>query len=156
MTRRLLSLSVWAIALFLLWLVLVGTLASLELYAGAVAAAIGAVAMELVRSRGLLRFRVEARWLGGIWRPVAQVVPDFALVVLVLFRTVARRELPSDAYVNVDLEGAGGGVHSAGWRAVAAAAGSLAPNTVVVDVDGGRRSTLIHKLVPERGPSRPL
>jgi len=155
MTRRLLSLSVWAIILFLLWLVLVGTLASLELYAGAVAAAIGAVAMGLVRSHGLLQFRVEGRWLGGVWRPVAQVVPDFALV-LVLFRTVARRELPSDAYVAVDLEGAGGRVRSAGWRAVAAAAGSVAPNTVVVDVDGRRRSMLIHKLVPERGPSRPL
>jgi multisubunit Na+/H+ antiporter MnhE subunit len=156
MTRRLLSLSVWAIVLFLLWLVLVGTVTSLELYAGAVAAAIGAVAVELVRSRGLLRFRIELRWLADVWRPLVQVVPDFGLVVLALVRTIARRELPSDAYVALDLDGAGGRVRSAGWRAVAGVAGSVAPNTVVVDVDGRRGSMLVHKLVPERGPSSPL
>ena len=156
MTRRLLSLSVWAIVLFLLWLVLVGTLASLELYAGAVAAVIGAVAVELLRSRGLLRFTFELRWLAGVWRPFAQVVPDFGFVMLALFRTIGRRELPSDVYFAVELDAAGGQVRSAGWRALAAAAGSLAPNTVVVDVDGRRGAMLVHKLVSERGPPSPL
>ena len=151
-----LSFSVWASLLFLLWLVLVGTVASLELYAGVAAAAIGATAAELVRARGLLRFRVELKWLGRVWRPLVQIFPDFGFVVLALFQTIVKRQLPRDAYVAIDLAGAGGDPRSAGWRAFATAAGSLAPNTVVVDVDRERRLMLVHKLLPERGPARPL
>jgi multisubunit Na+/H+ antiporter MnhE subunit len=154
--RRALALFIWAALLFLLWLVLVGTVASLELYAGAVAAAIGATAAELVRSRGLMRFRVEPRWVARVWRPLVQVVPDFATLALAVFRTIASRRFPPDAYVEVDLAGTGARPRSAGWRALASAAGSLAPNTVVVDVDRERRSMLVHKLVPDRGPARPL
>ncbi len=139
-----------------LWLVLVGTLTALEVLAGAVAATIGAAAMELVRSRGLLGFQVRPSWLLRLWRPLVQVVPDFAFVVLALVRTIGRRELPNDAYLAVDLVGDGAAPRSAGWRALMTAAGSLAPNMVVVDVDRRRRSVLVHKLLPERGPDRPL
>jgi multisubunit Na+/H+ antiporter MnhE subunit len=154
--RRLLSLFVWAVLLFLLWLVLVGTVASLELYAGAVAAAIGATAVELLRSRGLLRFPVELRWLARVWRPLAQIAPDFAFLALALFRTIVRRQLPADGYVAIALPGAAGEPRSPGWRALATAAGSLAPNSVVVDIDRERRLMLVHKLLPDRGPARPL
>jgi multisubunit Na+/H+ antiporter MnhE subunit len=155
-TRRLLSLFIWAVLLFLLWLVLVGTVASLELYAGAVAAAIGAMAAELVRSRGLMRFRFELGWVARVWRPLVQIVPDFATLALAVFRTIVSRRFPADAYVEVDLAGTGARPRSAGWRALATAAGSLAPNTVVVDVDRERTSMLVHRLLPDRGPSRPL
>jgi multisubunit Na+/H+ antiporter MnhE subunit len=151
-----LSWSVWAVLLFLLWLVLVGTVTPLELYAGACAAAIGATAAELVRSRGLLGLRVELRWLVSARRPLGQIFPDFGLLALALLRTIARRRPPPDAYVAIDLSGSAADPRSAGWRAVAAAAGSLAPNTVVVDVDRERALMLVHKLVPERGPARPF
>lgn len=153
--RRLLSFSLWAIALFGLWLVLVGTVAGLELIAGAVAALIGAFAVEVVRAKGLL-LSVKPRWLGALVRPLLQVVPDFGFVMLALFRTIVRRTPPRGAYLVVDLSGAGGDERSAGWRALAAAAGSIAPNSVVVDVERERRRMLVHKLVPERGPARPL
>ena len=144
------------LALLALWLVLVGTITALEVLAGAVAATIGAAAAELVRSRGLLGFDIRPRWLRRVWRPLVQVVPDFGFVVLVLVRTISRRELPDDAYVAVDLRGRGAEPRSAGWRALVTVAGSLAPNTVVVDVDLERRAMLVHKLLPERGPARPL
>lgn len=150
-----LSFSLWAIVLFGLWLVLVGTVAGLELIAGAVAALIGASAVELVRAKGLL-LPVKPRWLGLLARPLLQVVPDFGYVLLALFQTIVRGRAPGGAYLAVDLSGAGGDQRSPGWRALAAAAGSIAPNSVVVDVDRERRRMLVHKLVPERGPARPL
>jgi multisubunit Na+/H+ antiporter MnhE subunit len=153
--RRLLSLALWTVVLFLLWLVLVGTVAWLELVAGAVAALIGAVAAELLRSRGLLA-TVKLTWLPAVWRPLVQVFADFVIVMDALVRTIARRPHPPDRYRVVDLSGARGDQRAAGWRAFAAAAGSLAPNTVVVEVDRERRRMLVHELVPGRGRARPL
>jgi multisubunit Na+/H+ antiporter MnhE subunit len=148
-------LGLWTIALFGLWLALVGTVAGLELIAGVVAALIGAIAVEVVRSRGLL-LGIDPRWLAGLRRPLVQVFVDFFVVMGALARTLATRRPPDDRCLVVDLSGAGGDQRSPGWRAYAAAAGSLAPNSVVIDVERERRRMLVHKLVPESGPPRPL
>ena len=147
--------ALWTLALFGLWLVLVGTVAGLELLAGAVAAVIGAVAVEVVRSRGLL-VGLDPRWLTGLWRPLLQVFVDFFVVMGALARTIVTRRRPNARYLVVDLSGPGGDQRSPGWRAYAAFAGSLAPNSVVVDVERERRRMLVHKLVPESLPARPL
>src|SRR6059058_1891506 len=87
--RRVTSWLLWAIPLFLLWLALVGTVADLELYAGAVAAALAACGMEAIRGRGLLRYRFERAWLARMWRPLARVVPDFFVVARVALGALA-------------------------------------------------------------------
>jgi hypothetical protein len=76
----------WFGGLLLLWLVLVGTVQDVERIAGLAAAAIGATAVEVVRSQGLLRYRVEWPWVARGARQLLQVVPDFVRVLAVLPR----------------------------------------------------------------------
>ena len=154
--RRLLSLSAWAVVLFLLWLVLVGTVAPLELLAGAIAAVIGAAVAELVRAHALQGYTLDPRWLGVFVRPLARVVPDFVLVMVALARTLATREAPNGRYVVVSLRDEGTKRRAAGWRALAGAAGSIAPNSVVVTVEREPGRMLVHELVPGRSPAKPL
>jgi multisubunit Na+/H+ antiporter MnhE subunit len=148
--RRFRSLLAWALALFGLWLVLVGTVAWLELVAGACAAAIGAVAATVVGERGLLRYGMPAHMLLQARRPLLRIVPDFWLLVVALVRAAATGRRPSGAYRAMPYPAG-----DPGARAFATAAGSLAPNSVVVDIDADRDLMLVHTLVPG-GPTRPL
>jgi multisubunit Na+/H+ antiporter MnhE subunit len=132
----------WFAVLFAFWLVLVGTGQDVELIAGLCAAALGATAAEVVRSLGLLGYRVEWRWLRQVWRPLSRVVPDFFVV---LFALVQRRE---GRFRNVDFPTGGTRHVDAGRRAFAVLAPSLAPNTLVVDVDVDSGEVLVHELVP--------
>jgi len=140
--RRVSAWSAWLGGLLVLWLLLVGTIAHTELIAGLFAAAIGATAAEIVRSQGLLRYRVEWRWLRRTPAQVARVIPEFFLVLTTLihprrgaFRTL---EFPTGGERAVDR----------GRRAWAGLAASLAPNRVVVDVDEDTGLVLVHDLVP--------
>lgn len=136
--------------LFVLWLSLVGTTSDVELIAGLCAAAIGATATEIVRAQGLLRFRVESRWLGRAPRSLARVVPDFFLVLSMLarprrggFRTL---EFPAGGERAVD--------H--GRRAWAELVGSFAPGRLVVDIDPETGEALVHDLRPRAGTDEVL
>ena len=132
----------WFAVLLVLWLVLVGTVQDVEIIAGLCAAVIGATAAEVVRSQGLLGFRVEWRWLRQTWKPLLRVVPDFFVVLFALarprpgsFRTVS---FPTGGTRDVD----------AGRRAFVVLAPSLAPNSLVVDADAETGEVLVHDLVP--------
>jgi multisubunit Na+/H+ antiporter MnhE subunit len=154
--RRLASWAVWWTLLFGLWLLLVGTVERLELIAGAAAAALGAAAAEAVRAQGLLRFRLERRWLARGWRPFARTVPDFALVTAALLRSLVRRRPVRGKFRALPFPAGGTDAASAGRRAFATVAGSLAPNTLVVDVDPDEKLILVHELEPRRSPGGPL
>jgi multisubunit Na+/H+ antiporter MnhE subunit len=154
--ERLRSWLAWTVALFVLWLALVGAVDSLELIAGAGAAAIGAFAAEAVRERGLLGYRFRARWLLRAWRPVYRIVPDFGVLMLALARALISRRRPTGAYQAIPFPAGGDDAESAGLRAFSAAVGSLAPNSVVIDIDSKRGRMLLHKLVPGSGPTKPL
>ena len=78
--RRVLAWFAWFAGLLLLWLAFTGTIQSQELIAGLCAAALGTAAVEVVRSQGLLRFRVQWHWLREIWKPLLRVIPDFFVV----------------------------------------------------------------------------
>jgi hypothetical protein len=140
--RRVTAWLAWFGGLFVLWLLLVGTVAGLELIAGLCAAAIGATAAEVVRSQGLLNFRVEARWLARGSRHVLRVVPDFFLVLA----AIGRR--PRGAFRTLEFPAGGHRAVDDGRRAWGALSGSLAPNRLVVDVDPETGEALVHDLVP--------
>ncbi len=130
----------WYAGLLVLWLLFAGTEQEVEVIAGLCAAAIGATAAEVVRSQGLLRFRVEGRWVGRSVLALGRVVPDFVLLLRVLpqrprgsFRTL---EFPTGGERGID----------AGRRAAATFAPSLAPNRLVIDL--GEDGALVHDLVP--------
>ena len=145
MTRAAAWLS-WFAGLLLLWLLLVGTVQNVEVVAGLCAAAIGATAAEVVRSQGLLRFRLERRWFPLVWRPLGRVVPDFFVVLAALVRP------PHGRFARIEFPTGGQRAVDAGRRAFAVLGPSLAPNRLVVDVDPESGEALVHDLVPSWAP----
>ena len=114
----------WWPALFALYVLLVGTLKPPELVLAAVAATVGATGAVLVR-RTLPRPRLA-------WRPLLAMFPDAARLGWVLVTGARGR------YEEVPLHGG----------AEAEALGSLAPCSIVVDVDRERGVMLTHRLAP--------
>jgi Na+/H+ ion antiporter subunit len=136
----------WFAGLFVLWLLLVGTVQDVERIAGLCAAALGATVAAVIRTQGLLGYRVEWRWLRLLWKPLWRVVPDFFLVLWALVRRsqgrFQRLEFPAGGERAVD----------AGRRVFAVVAPSLAPNRLVVDIDPDTGQALVHDLVPSSAP----
>jgi hypothetical protein len=143
--RRVASWLAWCGGLFVLYLALVGSVQELELVAGFAAAAIGATATEVVRSQGLLRFRVEWKWIRLGARQLLRVAPDFFRVLAALPRR------PRGAFRTVPFPAGGEREVDRGRRAFAAFAASIAPNRVVVDFDAERGEALVHDLLPGAG-----
>jgi multisubunit Na+/H+ antiporter MnhE subunit len=146
----------WWVALFGLWVLLVGTKDELELLAGACAAVLGVVAVEAVRSQGLLRFEFRKSWLVSALKPLARVLPDYVIVLRVLVGALRRRGRTRGAFRAVPFDAGGDTPLGAGRRAFVTAAGSIAPNALVVDVDRERNLLLVHELDPAKAPDTPL
>jgi hypothetical protein len=140
--RRVIAWLTWFGGLLVLWLLLVGTVAGTETIAGLFAAAIGATAAQVVRSQGLLEYRVEWRWLRRTPRQVARVIPDFFLVLATLVRA------PRGSFRTLEFPTGGERAVDHGRRAWAGYAASFAPNRLVVDVDPDAGMVLVHDLVP--------
>ena len=144
----------WYVPLVLLWLAFVDTLAGAEVAVGLVAAAIAATAADLVRSQNLVRFRLDPRWLRGLSQLPWQTLRDCWLLTVALWRHCTGHPVrgvfrvvpfPIDAY----------DARSAARRALVTALVSVAPNTVVVGVEGSEGELLVHQLVPEPGSPVP-
>lgn len=140
----------WYGGLVLLWVLYVGSVSTIELVAGLCAAAVAATAAEVVRSQGLLRYRVQRRWLRRGLKHAVRVLPDFGVVMVVLGRALAGRG-QSGAFRTFEFPGGGDRAVDAGRRAFAAVAASLAPNRYVVHVDEEEGYALVHDLDPDRG-----
>jgi hypothetical protein len=148
--RRVAAWLSWFAGLFVLWLLLVGTVQDTERIAGLCAAAIGATAVEVARSQGLLGFVVQWRWLRQGWKPLVRVVPEFFLLMGALVRR------PSGSFRTLDFPVGGERAVDAGRRAFAVVAGCVSPNRLVVDVDPETGGALVHDLVPEQGSDQLL
>jgi multisubunit Na+/H+ antiporter MnhE subunit len=154
--RRLAAGALWWAFLLGVWVLLVGTKDELELIAGACAAAIGAAAVDAVCSRGLLRFRFAPAWLATAWRPLARVLPEFIVAMRALVRALTGRGRVRGRFRAVQVETGGDTPLGAGRRAFLTVAGSIAPNTLVVDVDRERDLVLLHELEPGEAAKPPL
>jgi hypothetical protein len=143
----------WWVALFWLWLLLVGQWNRQELVAAAVAATVAASVAELARSRTSFEARLPLRALGDVPQLLAMVVVDFGIVVWALLASVARREVVRGSFRSRELDrkrDAGG----AGPRAWVALAASYSPNAYVVAVEPAA-TVLVHDLVPHRRSESP-
>ena len=138
--RRVVAWLAWGACLLVLWLLFVGNDNSVEQIAGLFAAAIGATAAEVVRSQGLLRFRVEWRVVRRSAKHLLRVLPDFWYVLAALPRRGGGEfhTLPFPTGGDRDVD--------AGRRAFAALVASLGPNRLVVDMDAARGDVLVHDL----------
>ena len=144
----------WYVPLVILWLAFVDTLAVAEVVLGLVAAAVAATAAELVRSQGLVRFRLEPRWLRDLPRLPWQVLRDCWLLAAALWRDCTGHPVRGVFRV-VPFPSEADDARSAGRRALVTALVSVSPNTLVVGVEGGGGELLIHQLVPEPGSPVP-
>jgi multisubunit Na+/H+ antiporter MnhE subunit len=143
--RRAASLLAWFALLVGLWLLLVGTRQHTEVYAGLIAAALGAGFAEILRSRGLLAYRTDPRTLVKLLNVPWQIVFDFLVLTWVLVRSVARGRRVEGVWLTVPYPTAPG--EQGRWqRAFATTTGTATPNAIVVDLDRGE--ALLHALEP--------
>jgi multisubunit Na+/H+ antiporter MnhE subunit len=131
--------------LFGFWVLLVGTGAWLELLAGACASAVAATAHSVARRKGDPRARVGLRELAR-----AGGVPWDSLVELRVVLGSLRGGRPHGAFRSIAVAARGRGARPTGRRALATVAGTVPPNTIVVDVDPKTGAALVHDLDPRR------
>jgi multisubunit Na+/H+ antiporter MnhE subunit len=136
----------WWIVLAALYALLADNAALPELIAGAVIAAIGATGAVLVRSQRQLLLQPQARWLRGAWRPVLGLVGDLRPLVGALVESGLARRPGRSGFVEVPFDAVGEDPESTAYRALTEAFGSLAPNTVVVEMDAERGVLIAHQL----------
>jgi multisubunit Na+/H+ antiporter MnhE subunit len=139
MTRGAIVFAAWWAALTALWLLAVGSMSRTELVAGLIAGAVAATSMLVVRQLRLLGFGIRARWLFEARAVPWYLLRDSVVVLAALVRRTRslwrERGLPTDG---------------TGTRAFFTWAGSLAPNTFVVDADPDRDVALVHDLDARR------
>lgn len=140
----------WWIALFGWWVLLVGTNAGLELLAGACAATLATALAVALRRGGLLDYRFRASWLATVLKVPWRVLYECGVVFGALAMHLAGQRRLSSRYRALDFPAGGNDPESRGRRAMAAAADSISPNTMPVDIDPEHGVALRHELDPRR------
>lgn len=153
--KRVLPWLAWWLALFWLWMVLVGEWDSVEWVAAACAATIAATIAEFARVWIGFSARVPLRALSDVPQALAMVVVDFGIVVWALLTSVARRRVVRGQLISRELQGGSAAAHGVGPRAWTALAASYSPNAYVIDIDAEARTVLLHDLVPHPASERP-
>jgi hypothetical protein len=146
----------WWVALFWLWLLLVGQWNREEIVAAAIAAAVAATAAEVARARTGLGAPLPLRVLAGVPSALGMVVVDFGILAWALVAGVARRRIVRGELVSRELPPGSWITGGTGPRAWTALVASFSPNAYVVDVDPGERRVLLHDLVRNRRSERPV
>jgi multisubunit Na+/H+ antiporter MnhE subunit len=132
----------WWLLLLGLWLALSNSATGADVIAGATAAALGATASVLVRGHRRAVPRPRAAWLARLRLPLASIPGDCVRLAAALIL------VPDDELVELPFRPAGDDPpRTAARRVLAGAAGSLAPNTIVVDVDEARGVLTAHRLM---------
>jgi multisubunit Na+/H+ antiporter MnhE subunit len=144
------SWAIWWALCAALWLLLVDRIHADELLTGAGVAAGGATVAVLVRRERLTILRPPPRWTRGVLRPVAGMVADLVPLVRVLVTRGLLRRDDAGPLIELPYPGADDPAH----RTLTATLGSLAPNTIVVDVDEERRILVAHQLRPTGDAAR--
>lgn len=145
----------WWLALFWLWMLLVGEWNRVGWVAAATAAAIGATLGELARSRTGFAAPLPSRAIVDVPQALGMVVVDFGILVRVLVVSVARRRVVRGKFVSRELEGGSHAARGVGARAWTALAASYSPNAYVVDIEPESGTVLLHDLVPNLPSERP-
>jgi len=146
MRRVALWLAWWAF-LFVVWLLLVDTLAPAEVIGGVLFSAIAAVGAEAVRGSRLVRLRPWGLLPRKPFRLPVTVVTDCWQLGLALWRQLRRPEDNVGAFRGIPFDAGGDDPRSSTRRAVYTATISLTPNTYVVGIDLEENNMLIHELV---------
>ena len=144
--RRVVSFVVWWALLVCLWALYVGTTTRLEILWGIGAAAVGAVAIEVVRSQNLLLFRTDRSWLARAWSVPHQIVLDFGLLTWEVLRAVGAPTADSRHVRRVAFETGADHPVDRWRRAWATTLGTMSPNGIVAEMNRERGTALMHSL----------
>ena len=134
-----------------LWVAVDDSIGLAELGAGAVVAALAALLTEVALHQADLHPRLRLRWLAGAYRLPGQVLGDTVLVFRALARQLAHGEDPPSGFRELPVQLGDAGDDAVTRRVLLVGANSLAPNTVVLDVDADREVMVVHQLVPNQG-----
>ena len=134
-----------------LWVAIDDSIGLAELGAGAVVAALAALLTEAALHQADLHPRLRLRWLTGAYRLPGQVLGDTVLVFRALARQLAHGEDPPSGFRELPVQLRDTGDDAVTRRVLLVGANSLAPNTVVLDVDAEREVMVVHQLVPNQG-----
>ena len=145
----------WWIALFFLWLLLVGEWNHEELAAAAIAATVAASIAELARNRTSFGVRLPLRALADVPEVLLMVLVDFGIVAWALVETVSGRRTVRGELVSRRLDGGSADARGVGPRAWTALAASYSPNAYVIDIEPETAVVLLHDLVPRRSSESP-
>jgi multisubunit Na+/H+ antiporter MnhE subunit len=136
----------WALCAAL-WLALVDRTDLAELVLGAVVAVIAATGAVLVRQHRARRVRPQVRWALDVPCALVGLVTDLPLLLRVLWRRGIRRDSSCGVIVESPLDaGPREDRDAAGRRVGAQLIGTLAPSSVVIDVDVDRDVVIEHRL----------
>jgi hypothetical protein len=142
----------WWLVLFWLWMLLAGDWNHIQWIAAASAAAVGATIGEIARSRAGVAPRIPLRWIARAWSVPHQIVVDFGILTLALWRSLVERKVVRGEYRAHHFPAREG----PGVRAWATWAGQFSPNAYVIEIDEERELVLVHDLVPNRPSEEPV
>ncbi len=145
---------VWWVVLAALWLLLVESLAPVELLVGALAAALAASVAEAVREGGYVRFAPSLAWLRHGPRVAWQILDDCWILAVALVRQLLGGRPARGLITRVPMRYGDEGGRDSARRALLNFGISITPNSYVIDLDGETSTAVIHQLVP--GPLDPL
>jgi hypothetical protein len=148
----------WAafwIALWWLWMLLVGEWTRDEWIAAAIAATIAATLGEIARTRAGVSVRVPRSAIASARSVPHQIFVDFAILMYALLISALRREVVRGVFRAHEFRAGGADPRSVGLRAWTMWAGNFSPNAIAVDIDPERNLSLVHDLIPNRNSEKP-
>lgn len=134
-----------------LWMLFVSQTQRAELVAGIFAAAFGAVADGLVKSKRLARFRPRLKWLALFALEPWYVLTGSAAIMWALGRRLMGKKSEAQFRV-VPFPAGGNDPESAARRALAITLTTVSPETIVVGIDRERGLMLLHLIAPASIP----
>lgn len=138
---------VWWVLMMSLWVAVDDSFQFDELLAGAGAAALAALAAELVTHQAGVRLRIRLRWLPGVVRLPWEVARDTVIVFGALARLLLRREQPDSEFAEIGERYGDETPVGQTRRVLLIGARSLAPNMFVLGMDPRTNVMVVHRLV---------
>jgi len=148
---RILSWLTWWALMMSLWVAIDDSLESDELLVGAGAAALAALAAEVITNQAAVRFRMRPRWLLPAPRLPGNVARDTWIVFAALARRLAHGQRPDSEFAALPVRYGDDTAVGQTRRTLLTGAQSLAPNMFVLGLDPERDVMVVHRLVSDEG-----
>jgi hypothetical protein len=140
------------IAVFWLWMLLVGDWNRIEWIGGASAATVAATVGEIARTAAGVRGALPLGWVARARTVPVMIVVDFGIIVWALAASLVRRRVVRGEFRAHPFPAGGSTPEDVGIRAWANLVANYSPNSYIVDIGD---ETLVHYLVPFRKSSEP-